>query len=188
MGSPSRSRWCGQRTWAIAGWRKSTAPKLGRNAPARMNQDGRRRAPEPIFLARKARPVGPGFRIRQRIAASISGHDDDGDDNECRDQRKRAVECFRSGLCDIVERRHGLCWCPQFADEPANISGLHWIRRDRDLFDMIAFRAVERAKFKSCRSRRNARKHHARLAFRTAQSLNCEQWDCGQVIGHAFHL
>jgi hypothetical protein len=123
-----------------------------------------------------------------RPPASISGNDDDGDDNECRDQRKRAIECSRSGLRDIVERRHGLCWRPQFADEPANVSRLHWIRRYGDLFDMIAFRAVERAKFKSCRSRRNARKHHAHLAFRAAQSLNCKQWDCGYVIGHAFHL
>jgi hypothetical protein len=28
------------------------------------------------------------------------------------------------------------------------------------------------------------RKHHARSAFRAAESLNCEQRDCGWVIGH----
>jgi hypothetical protein len=123
-----------------------------------------------------------------RTIKSISGNDYDCDDNECRDQRKSAIESFRSGLCDIVERGHDLAWRLQFANEPANISGLHWIRRYSDLFDAIAFRAAERAKFKSCRARRDARKHHAHLAFRAAESLNCEQRDCGQVIGHAFHL
>jgi hypothetical protein len=52
------------------------------------------------------------------------------------------------------------------------------------LFDVIAFGAVERAKFKSCRPRRDARKLHARSTFRAAKLLNCEQWDCGWVIGH----
>jgi hypothetical protein len=33
---------------------------------------------------------------------------------------------------------------PQFADQPANISRLHWIRRYDDFFDVIAFGAVER--------------------------------------------
>jgi hypothetical protein len=46
------------------------------------------------------------------------------------------------------------------------------------LFDVIAFGAVERVKFKSCRPRRDARKHHARSAFRAAELLlNCEQLD-----------
>jgi hypothetical protein len=58
---------------------------------------------------------------------SISGNDYDCDDNECRDQRKSAIESFRSGLCDIVERGHELAWRLQFANEPANISGFHWI-------------------------------------------------------------
>ena len=49
---------------------------------------------------------------------------------------------------------------------------------------MIAFSAVERAKFKSCWSRRDVRKHHACLAFRAAESLNREQWDYGGIIGH----
>jgi hypothetical protein len=49
---------------------------------------------------------------------------------------------------------------------------------------MIAFGAVERAKFESCRPRRDAGKPHASLAFGAAESLNCEQWDCGWVIGH----
>jgi hypothetical protein len=123
-----------------------------------------------------------------RPPASISGDHYDCDDNECRDQRKKAIECFRSALCDVVERKHGLCRWPQFANQPANISRLHRIRRYGDLFDMIAFRAVERANFKSRRPRRNACKHHARSASRAAESLNCEQWDCGQVVGHAFHL
>jgi hypothetical protein len=58
---------------------------------------------------------------------SISGNDYDCDDKECRDQRKSAVKSFRSGLCDIIERRHDLGWWPQFANEPANVSGFHWI-------------------------------------------------------------
>jgi hypothetical protein len=77
-----------------------------------------------------------------------------------------------------------LCWRMQFANEPANSFGFHWIRRYDDLFEVIAFGAVERAKFVSGRPRRDARKHHARLAFRAAESLNCEQRDCGWVMGH----
>jgi hypothetical protein len=49
---------------------------------------------------------------------------------------------------------------------------------------VIAFEAIERALFESCGTRRDLRKHHPRLAFRTAEALNCEQWDCGWVIGH----
>ena len=56
------------------------------------------------------------------------------------------------------------------------------------MFDLIAIGAVERAKFKSCRPRRDARKLHARSAFWAAELLNGEQWDCGWVICHAFHL
>jgi hypothetical protein len=52
------------------------------------------------------------------------------------------------------------------------------------LFDVIALRAVERVKFESCRPWRDACKHHPRLAFWAAESLNREQRDCGQVIGH----
>jgi hypothetical protein len=52
------------------------------------------------------------------------------------------------------------------------------------LFDVIAFRAVERVKFESCRPWRDACKHHPRLALWAAESLNREQRDCGQVIGH----
>jgi hypothetical protein len=52
------------------------------------------------------------------------------------------------------------------------------------LFDVIAFGAVEPAKFESRRPLRDARKDHARLAFRAAEPLNCEQRDCGWVIGH----
>jgi hypothetical protein len=52
------------------------------------------------------------------------------------------------------------------------------------LFDVIAFGAVEPAKFESCRPRRDARKDHARSAFRAAEPLNCEQRDCDWVIGH----
>jgi hypothetical protein len=115
---------------------------------------------------------------------SVSGDHYDRDNNECRDQRKGVIECFRSGLYDIVEWRHGLRWRSQFANEPANISRLHWIRRYSDFFDMIAFGAIERAKFESCRPRRDARKQHARSAFRAAETLNCEQWNCGQMIAH----
>ena len=59
----------------------------------------------------------------------------------------RALRC--------VGWRHGLSLGLQFADEPANISGLHRIWRYNDCFDMIAFGAVERAKFASCGTTRN---------------------------------
>jgi hypothetical protein len=36
---------------------------------------------------------------------SVSGDDYDCDDNECCDQRKSAIKCFRSGLCGSVGRR-----------------------------------------------------------------------------------
>jgi hypothetical protein len=52
------------------------------------------------------------------------------------------------------------------------------------LFDVTAFGAIEPAKFKSCGSRCDTRKPHARSAFRAAESLDREQWDCGWVIGH----
>jgi hypothetical protein len=58
---------------------------------------------------------------------SISGNHNDRDDNECRDQRKSAVTRFRSKPADRVGWRHGLPWRLQFAEEPANISGLHRI-------------------------------------------------------------
>jgi hypothetical protein len=80
---------------------------------------------------------------------------------------KALVQFKTGGLADL--RR----W-PQFANEPANISRLHWIRRYSDLFDVIAFGAVERAKFKSCRPPRDALKLHALSAFRAAKLLNCE--------------
>ena len=115
---------------------------------------------------------------------SVSGNDDDCDDNECRDQRKGAIKCFRSGLWGSVGRRHGLFRRLQFAGEPADGPGFHRIRRYCDLFEVIAFGAFERAKFKSCGPRRDPRKPHARSAFRAAELLNCEQWDCGWVIGH----
>jgi hypothetical protein len=67
----------------------------------------------------------------------------------------------------------------QFANEPANITGLHWIGGYRDLFDVIAFRAVEAVKVKSRRSWHDARKHHLCLAFRAAEVLDCKQWNCG---------
>jgi hypothetical protein len=63
------------------------------------------------------------------------------------------------GLADLCRRL-------QFTDEPANISGFHRIRRYDDFFDMIAFGAIEGAKFESGRPRRDARKCHARSAFR----------------------
>ena len=73
----------------------------------------------------------------------------------------------------------------QFTSEPAYSVGFHRIiQRNGDLFDPIAIGAVERAKFKSCRPRRDARKLHARSAFWTAELLNGEQWDCGWVICH----
>src|ERR1700688_1586326 len=62
---------------------------------------------------------------------------------------------------------------------------LFWIiRRNGNLFGVIAFGAIERAKFKSCRPRRGARKLHARAAFWAAELLNCKQRDCGWIISH----
>ena len=72
-----------------------------------------------------------------------------------------------------------------FAGEPTNSIGFHWIIRwNGNLFGVIAFGAVERAKFKSCRPRRGAHKLHAGAAFWAAELLNCKQWDCGWVICH----
>src|ERR1700686_4643131 len=73
---------------------------------------------------------------------SVSGDDYDCDDDECRDQRKSAIKCFRSGLCGSVGRRHGLCWWLQFASEPASNPGFHWIGRYDDFFDVTAFGAT----------------------------------------------
>jgi hypothetical protein len=70
------------------------------------------------------------FELRSRDSEamrSVSGNDYDRDDNECRDQRKSAIKCFRSRLCGRVQGRHGLRRRLQFANEPANISRLHWI-------------------------------------------------------------
>src|SRR5260370_28540703 len=73
----------------------------------------------------------------------------------------------------------------EFAHEPTNSTGIHRIiRRYGDLFDVIAFGAVEPLEFKSCRPRRAARKLHVRAAFWAAELLNCEHWDCGWVICH----
>src|SRR5260221_1727231 len=77
-----------------------------------------------------------------------------------------------------------LCWRLQFTYQPANVAGLHRVQRHNDFFDVIAFGAVERAKFESCRPRRDMSQPHANLALWAAESLNCEQWDCGWVIGH----
>jgi hypothetical protein len=49
---------------------------------------------------------------------------------------------------------------------------------------VIAPGAIERAKFKSCGPRRDARKRHARLALWAAKSLNGKQRDDGWIIGH----
>jgi hypothetical protein len=77
-----------------------------------------------------------------------------------------------------------LRWRLQFTHQPTNIAGLHRVRRYNDLFDVIAFGAVERAKFESCRPRRDVSQPHANLALWAAESLNCEQRDCGWVVGH----
>jgi hypothetical protein len=81
-----------------------------------------------------------------------------------------------------------LRWRLQFANQPADIAGLHWIRRYRDFFDVIAPGAIEGAKFKSGGPRRYARKRHARLALWAAKSLNGKQRDYGWMIGHGRHL
>ena len=118
---------------------------------------------------------------------SVSGNENDGEDDEGREHRKRAIERFRSGRCG-VGRRHGLAWGLQVANEPADIAGLHWIRRYRNFFDVIAPGAIERAKFKSGGPRRDARKRHARLALWAAKSLNGKQRDYRWIIGHGLHL
>ena len=114
---------------------------------------------------------------------SVSGDDYDCDDIECRDQRNSAIKNFRPGLCGSVGGRHDLT-SAAVVRQRTNISRLHWIGRYYDFFDVIAFGAVEPAKFESFRPRRDARKDHARSAFRAAEPLNCEQGDCGSVIGH----
>jgi hypothetical protein len=48
----------------------------------------------------------------------------------------------------------------------------------------MAFGTVEGAKFESRRARCDARKRHARSAFRAAKQLNCEQRDGGEILGH----
>jgi hypothetical protein len=58
---------------------------------------------------------------------SVSGNDHDGDDNECRHQRKNAIKPFRSGPCGSLGRRHGLFCRLWFVNEPADIPGFHWI-------------------------------------------------------------
>ena len=141
-----------------------------------------RRGPLPVVITQSH--VSSRREASRETMRSVPGNDYDCDDNECRNQRKSAIKCFRSGLCGSVGRRHGLCWRMQLANEPANSLGFHWIGRYDDSFDVTAFGAVERAKFVSGRPRRDARKHHARLAFRAAESLNCEQRDCGWVKGH----
>jgi hypothetical protein len=73
---------------------------------------------------------------------------------------------------------------PHFANEPANISGLHWIRRYSDFLDVAASGAIERAKLKPCWPRRDLRKVHTRLACGATESLQREQRNCGWVIGH----
>ena len=77
-----------------------------------------------------------------------------------------------------------LRWRLQFTRQPTNIARLHRVRRYNDFFDVIAFGAVERAKFESFRPRCDVGKLHANLALWAAESLNCEQWDCGWIIGH----
>jgi hypothetical protein len=81
-----------------------------------------------------------------------------------------------------------LRWRLQLANQPADIAGLHWIRRYRDFFDVIAPGAIERAKLKSGGPRRDARKRHPRLALWAAKSLNGKQRDYGWIIGHGLHL
>src|ERR1700682_1762827 len=81
-----------------------------------------------------------------------------------------------------------LRWRLQFANQPTDIAGFHWIRRYRDFFDVIAPGAIEPAKFKSSGPRRDARKRHARLALWAAKSLNGKQRDYGWIIGHGLRL
>lgn len=102
------------------------------------------------------------------------------------EKNNRAMIRIRGFLNPGIVWRTATClrWRLQFTQQPANISGLHRVRRYHDFFDMIAFGTVERAKFESCGPRRDVGKPHANLAFWAAESLYCEQWDCGWVIGH----
>ena len=118
------------------------------------------------------------------LAGSISDNDDDGDHDECGDHRKERDREISIGALRVGRAEHQLGWRLHFANEPADISGFRRIRRDRNFFDVIAFGAVEGAQFKSCGARQDMRERQAGSAFRAAELFNCEQWDCGQVIGH----
>src|SRR5882724_3371037 len=56
-----------------------------------------------------------------RESRSISHNHDDGDDNDCGDQRKRTIECFRARPCEgHFERRHDIAPSAHLLPRPAS--------------------------------------------------------------------
>ena len=56
-------------------------------------------------------PVRGECPMLGRESRSISHNHDDGDDNDCGDQRKRTIECFRARPCGgHFERRHDIIY------------------------------------------------------------------------------
>ena len=56
-----------------------------------------------------------------RGSGSVSHNHDDGDDKDCRDQRKRAIECFRARRCGgHFERRHDMTPSAHLLPRPAS--------------------------------------------------------------------
>ncbi len=56
-----------------------------------------------------------------RESRSISHNHDDGDDNDCGDQRKRTIECFRARPCEgHFERRHDMAPSVHLLPRPAS--------------------------------------------------------------------
>jgi len=68
-----------------------------------------------VKIPRTERPMlGREFR-------SIPHNHDDGDDKDCRDQRKRAIECFRARRCGgHFERRHDMTPSAHLLPRPAS--------------------------------------------------------------------
>ena len=109
-----------------------------------------------------------------RTINSVSGNDYDREYNERRDQRKGAIECFRSSLCDIVERRHGLRWSSQFAPQPSRrFTGFHRIHEsDHTLMNVIARGALECSDVKASGTRCDAGLHSSCSARKARWSLD----------------
>src|SRR6266850_1879343 len=66
-------------------------------------------------------PVRGECPMLGRESRSISHNHDDGDDNDCGDQRKRTIECFRGRPCEgHFERRHDMAPSAHLLPRPAS--------------------------------------------------------------------